>query len=59
MLTKSRAAGLESTGCEGSHCAPSDSWMQDGSQNQATHTPAPGQIQSRVEGPVRTLQTIV
>lgn len=38
---------------------PSDSWMQEGSQHQATHTPASGQRQSRVEVPVRTLQTVV
>lgn len=43
----------------GSYCAPSGSWMQEGSQHQATRTPAPRQIQSRVEGPVRSLQTVV
>lgn len=43
-------------GTQGSHCAPGGSWMQGESQHQATPTPTPEQIQSRVEGQVRRLQ---
>lgn len=58
-FTKSRAAGPESMGHRGSHCAPGSSWMHGGSKHQATYSPAPGQIQSRGEGLVRGLQTDV
>lgn len=39
------------------HCAPGGSWVQGGSQHQASPTPTPGQIQSREEGQLRRLQT--
>lgn len=56
MLFQEQGSWTREQRAQWSHCAPGGSWEQGGSQQQASPTPSPGQIQWRVEGQLRRLQ---
>lgn len=56
MLYQEQGSWTREQRALGSYCAPGGSWVHGGSQHQASPTPTPGQIQSRVEGQLRRLQ---